>query len=237
MLSLLSGVAAAAAAAYAGYATMAPESQLYGRTLTHGSDPGQMALTYDDGPNDPHTLRLLDLLAEHQAKATFFLIGKYVRQRPEIVRAIRSAGHVIGNHTDTHPNLVLVSGRRLREELETCRKALEDATGESTPWFRPPFGGRRPNVLRTARKLQMVPVMWSVTGFDWNAKSADEIVARVVRQIEARSRKQSEIVLLHDGSHLGFGTDRRFTIEATHALLDRYSACKKFVAVPDLVRA
>ena len=235
MLSLLTGVAAAAAAAYAGYATMAPESQLYGRTLTHGSDPGQMALTYDDGPNDPHTLHLLDLLAEHQATATFFLIGKYVRQRPEIVRAIRSAGHVIGNHTDTHPNLVLVPAKRLREELETCRKALEDTIGESILWFRPPFGGRRPNVLRTARKLGMEAVMWSVTGFDWNAKSADQIVATVARQIEARSRKQSEIVLLHDGSHRGFGTDRRFTVEATRALLERYSQ-KKFVSLSELTR-
>ena len=77
---------------YAGYATMAPASQLYGRTLTHGSDPSQMALTFDDGPNDPHTLRLLDVLAKHNARATFFLIGKYVRQRPDIVRAIAGRG-------------------------------------------------------------------------------------------------------------------------------------------------
>src|ERR1700761_6518351 len=97
------------AASYAGYATMAPGSQLYGRTLTHGSDPHQMALTYDDGPNDPHTLRLLDVLAKHKVRATFFLIGKYVRQRPDIVRAIAAAGHEIDNHTDSHPNLILVS--------------------------------------------------------------------------------------------------------------------------------
>ena len=121
----------AAAASYAGYATMAPGSQLYGRTLTHGSDPSQMALTFDDGPNDPHTLRLLDVLAKHEAKATFFLIGKYVRQRPEIARAILAAGHEIGNHTYSHPNLIFVSAARLRQELEDCRKALEDALGPS----------------------------------------------------------------------------------------------------------
>jgi peptidoglycan-N-acetylglucosamine deacetylase len=233
MLPLLSAVTAAAAAAYAGYATMAPQSQLYGRTLTHGSDPEQMALTYDDGPNDPHTLRLLDVLAEHQAKATFFLIGKYVRQRPDLARAIRSAGHVIGNHTETHPNLILVSGPRLRQELEDCRKALEDAVGEPITWFRPPFGGRRPDVLRTARKLGMEAVMWSVTGFDWNAKSADQIVGRMVRQIESRPQRQSEIILLHDGSHRGFGADRQFTVEATRALLRRYSS-KRFVSIPEL---
>ena len=136
-------LASAAAASYAGYATMAPTSQLYGRTLTHGSDPNQIALTFDDGPNDPHTMHLLDVLAKHNAKATFFLIGKYVRQRPEIARAILAAGHEIGNHTDSHPNLILVSAARLRQELADCSKALEDALGKkshafSTAFWRPP---------------------------------------------------------------------------------------------------
>ena len=225
---------AAAAAGYAGYASMAPESQLYGHTLTHGSDPGQMALSYDDGPNDPHTQNLLDLLAEHQAKATFFLIGKYIRHRPDLVRAIRSAGHAIGNHTESHPNLIFTSARQVNEELESCSKALQDATGEATSWFRPPFGGRRPEVLRIARKLGLQPVMWSVTGYDWSAESSRAIINKVVKQVEGRSRKRGEIILLHDGSHLSFGADRHFTIEATRVLLKKYSAEKRFVSVPDL---
>jgi peptidoglycan-N-acetylglucosamine deacetylase len=226
----------AAATAYAGYATMAPRSQLYGRTITHGSDPSQLALTFDDGPNDPHTLRLLDVLAKHNAKATFFLIGKYVRQRPDIVRAIAAAGHEIGNHTDSHPNLILVSAARLRQELSGCSKALEDALGTKITLFRPPFGGRRPNVLRTARRMGLSPVMWSVTGYDWSAKSAAEIVEKVNRQIDPGPKGRGEIVLLHDGGHLAFGTDRSCTVEATRLLLQRYSA-RKFVAVTVLVQA
>src|SRR5262252_11184416 len=197
---LTSSLVAAAAASYAGYATMAPTSQLYGRTLTHGADPAQIALTFDDGPNDPHTLHLLDVLARHQAKATFFLIGQYVRRRPEIARAVQAAGHAIGNHTYSHPNLIFLSAAQLRRELEDCRKALEDAIGAPAPLFRPPFGGRRPNVLRTARAMGLEPVMWSVTGFDWNANSAESIVNKVVTQVDRR--QQGEIVLLHDGSHL-----------------------------------
>jgi peptidoglycan-N-acetylglucosamine deacetylase len=216
---------------------MAPGSQLYGRTLTHGSDPKQMALTYDDGPNDPHTLHLLDLLAQHGAKATFFLIGKYVRSRPEIARAIRDAGHSVGNHTYNHPNLIFVSARRLRQELEDCRKALEDAIGAPAPLFRPPFGGRRPNVLRTARAMGLEPVMWSITGYDWSARSAEAIVGIVTSQVDRRSRRQGEIVLLHDGSHLGFGTDRSRTVAATRVLLEKYSAAgKRFVPVLELKR-
>jgi peptidoglycan/xylan/chitin deacetylase (PgdA/CDA1 family) len=224
-----------AAASYAGYATMAPGSQLYGRTLTHGSDPNQIALTYDDGPNDPHTLHLLDVLAKHNAKATFFLIGKYVRQRSEIARAIQAAGHEIGNHTDSHPNLIFVSAARLRQELEDCRKSLEDALGARTSLFRPPFGGRRPNVLRTARAMGMEPVMWSVTAYDWSAKSPEAIVDKVARQVESRKKQQAEIVLLHDGGHLAFGADRGHTVEASRRLLERY-ADKKFVAISRLSR-
>jgi peptidoglycan-N-acetylglucosamine deacetylase len=236
LLALYSTLASAAAAAsYAGYATMAPASQLYGRTLTRGRDPMQMALTFDDGPNDPYTLHLLDLLAKQQAKATFFLIGKYVRQRPEIARAIQAAGHAIGNHTYNHPNLIFVSAARLRQELEDCRKALEDAIGAPAPLFRPPFGGRRPNVLQTARSLGLEPVMWSLTAYDWNAKSAEAIVRNVVTRMDSRWRRQSEIVLLHDGSHLGFGADRGHTVEATRILLERYSVRrKKFVSVQEL---
>lgn len=223
----------AAAASYAGYATMAPASQLYGRTLTHGSDPNQIALTYDDGPNDPHTLHLLDVLAKHGAKATFFLIGKYVRQGPEIARAIQAAGHEIGNHTYNHPNLVFVSAARLRQELEDCRKALEDALGARPLLFRPPFGGRRPIVLRTAHAMGMRPVMWSVTAYDWSAQSPEAIVDKVTQQVDLRRKLQAEIVLLHDGGHRVFGTHRGHTVEASRRLLERYAG-KKFVAVGDL---
>ncbi len=227
--------AAAAGVSYAGYATMAPSSQLYGRTLTHGSDPSQMALTFDDGPNDPHTMHLLDVLAKHNAKATFFLIGKYVRQRPDIARAILAAGHEIGNHTDSHPNLILVSAARLRQELADCTKSLEDALGQKVTLFRPPFGGRRPNVLRTARRMGLSPVMWSVSGYDWSAKSAAEIVEKVSRQLDSRQKPQGEIVLLHDGGHLAFGTDRGLRSKLPGKLLERY-ADKQFVTVSGLTK-
>jgi peptidoglycan/xylan/chitin deacetylase (PgdA/CDA1 family) len=226
-------IALISVASYAGYATMAPGSQLYGRTLTHGSDPNQMALTYDDGPNDPYTLHLLDVLAKHNARATFFLIGKYVRQRPEIVRAIAAAGHEIGNHTESHPNLIFASAKKLRQELQNCNKALEDALGKKVTLFRPPFGGRRPNVLRTARAMGLLPVMWSVSSYDWSAESSEVIIGKVARQLESHRKPQGEIILLHDGGHLAFGTDRGYTVEATRHLLEKYEN-KRFIAVSGL---
>lgn len=233
MFPLLTGLGALAAASYAGYATMAPQSQLYGRTLTHGRDPQRMALTFDDGPNDPYTLELLELLAKYQAAATFFLIGAYVRKRPDIVRAIHEAGHAIGNHTFTHPNLIFVPSARLHQELDDCGKALEDTIGDRVTLFRPPFGGRRPAVLRAARSRGLTPVMWSVTSYDWSAKSAEMIVSKVDSQVRSH---RGEIVLLHDGSHLAFGTDRRYTVDATRQLLEKYSAAgKRFVTVREMM--
>src|SRR5215472_190512 len=123
LASLLAGTAAVAAA----YQSMSPTGQWYGRTFT-GLAQGtkKLALTYDDGPNDPHTLRLLEVLDRHQVRATFFMIGQFVRERPEIARAVAEAGHVIGNHTFTHPNLIFSSTRETRVELGECERILSD---------------------------------------------------------------------------------------------------------------
>ncbi len=154
MLPTLLGLTAVAAASAAGYQSMAPTGQWFGRTFASGNHGSkQIALTFDDGPNDPHTLKLLDVLAKHSVRATFFMIGRYVQQRPEIARAVAQAGHVIGNHTFTHPLLIFKSAAQTRAELLDCRSALQDAIGQHSNLFRPPFGGRRPATLRIAHEL------------------------------------------------------------------------------------
>jgi prepilin-type processing-associated H-X9-DG protein len=125
------------------YAGLSPTSQLFGHTILAGNDPTEAALTYDDGPNDVATDALLDLLARHNARATFFMIGRFVRQRPEIVRRVHAAGHLIGNHTDTHVWLSFQSSRVIREQLLACNQALEDAIGAPIHYLRPPHGARR----------------------------------------------------------------------------------------------
>ncbi len=211
---------------------MAPTGQWYGRTFTglpRGSK--QLALTYDDGPNDPHTQHLLDVLAKHDVKATFFLMGKYVRQRPDIVRDVVQAGHVIGNHTFTHPNLIYKSGGLVREELLQCTQAITDAVGEHSKLFRPPFGGRRPVTLRVAREVGLLPVMWNVTGFDWNATSVEYIEKKVTSKVCG-----GNVILLHDGSHRAFGFDRSRSVIATDRLIARYKAeGYEFVTVPEMM--
>jgi peptidoglycan/xylan/chitin deacetylase (PgdA/CDA1 family) len=216
--ALIALTAAAAAASAAGYQSMAPTGQWYGRTFAGGvRGSKQIALTYDDGPNDPHTLKLLDVLAKHAVRATFFMIGRYVRERPDIVRAVVQAGHVIGNHTFTHPLLIFKSAKQTRMELDYCRQALDDAIGKHSNLFRPPFGGRRPATLRIARELGLETVMWNVTGYDWSALPA----AVIEKKVEGRMRG-GDVILLHDGGHRAMGADRAQTVMATENLIRRY---------------
>ncbi len=228
------GAAGILAAGGCAYASTAPESQLFGRTIIAGRDPGEFALSYDDGPNDSWTSPLLDLLARHSVRATFFLIGRYVRQRPDLVREIRDAGHRIGNHTVTHPWLAVESPRRVREELTGCNAALEDATGEPVRFFRPPHGSRRPDVLRAARDLGLTPVMWNAMGYDWRTNiTAGQIAAHLERGIARNQRRgRGSNLLLHDGSHLAMGADRSQSVEATRLILERYPPAKiRYVTV------
>jgi len=221
-------LAAATVAVTAGltltYAALSPGSQLFGHTILAGTDPTEAALTYDDGPNDAATDALLELLAQRNARATFFMIGRFVAQRPEIVRRVHAAGHLIGNHTQTHPWLSFLSARAIREELRACNQALEDILGAPVHYLRPPHGARRPEVFRAAAELGLKIVQWNAMGYDWQPIPADRIVANVTRGLNrARRHHTAANILLHDGHQQGIGTDRSATIQATSTLLDRFA--------------
>jgi peptidoglycan-N-acetylglucosamine deacetylase len=234
MLPTLIGLTAAAAATAAGYQSMAPAGQCYGRTFVAGiRGSKKIALTYDDGPNDPHTWQMLEVLARHSVRATFIMIGHYVQQRPDIARAVAQAGHVIGNHTFTHPLLIFKSEAETRLQLVDCHQALQDAVGEHSNLFRPPFGGRRPATIKIARELGLRTVMWNVTGYDWNAPPAAVIEKKVARQIRG-----GDVILLHDGGHRAFATDRAQSVIASDNLVRRYKdQGYEFVTVPEMIAA
>jgi peptidoglycan/xylan/chitin deacetylase (PgdA/CDA1 family) len=206
------------------YAALSPQSQLFGQTLIAPRNPNEIALTYDDGPNDIVTERLLDLLAQHNIRATFFLIGNFARQRPQIVRAIAASGHLIGNHTMTHPWLAWQSSARIRQELSGCNAILEDILGISIRYFRAPHGARRPAVLHIARSLGLTPVQWNILPGDWKPIGAEAIASRTIRAV-TRNQQQNRAsnIVLHDGGQAGLGQPRLPTVEATKLLLEKYS--------------
>ena len=212
---------------------MSPTGQWFGRAFCGSPGAGKnLALTFDDGPNDPHTLRLLDVLSKHDVRATFFLIGRFVNQRPDIVREIARREHVIGNHTFTHPRLIFLPAARVREEILQCREAIRDAVGEHSNLFRPPWGGRRPGTFRIVRQLRLEPIMWNVTGFDWNAPSVDYIKQKVSKA------RGGDVILLHDGGHRAFGTDRSKTVDAVDQMIVRFkSEGRGFATIPEMMQA
>lgn len=227
------GAAATLVSGGLSYAANWPTSQIFGRTLIAGNDAREVALTFDDGPNDAATPQLLEVLARHGVRATFFMMGSFARQRPEIVRAVAAAGHVVGNHTTTHPKLSVTSAGRVRQELAECTAVLEEITGAKVEFFRPPFGARRPGVLRMARELGLAPVMWNVTGYDWEAIGVEAIVANLQDGIEKNRRRGcGSNLLLHDGGHRAMGTKRMDTVRAVDRLLTAHAGSEtRFVTL------
>ena len=228
------GAVGAAGLALGGYAYAAvwPTSQIFGPTLIAPQRPDELALTFDDGPNPAWTPQLLDVLAAHDVHATFFMVGKFAQAEPALVRRIADAGHLVGNHSWSHPNLARTAATRVREELRTTSDTLAQIIGTPVRVFRPPFGARRPIVLRIARELGLTPVTWNAMTDDWSEPSADRIAASLIRKIERnRQRGMASNVVLHDGGHRGLGANRGPSVKAAEQLLVRYRAEHAFVTL------
>jgi len=234
-LAELASIAAfVGASATAGYFLegLRPTSQLFGRCLVAPPNPQEIALTFDDGPNPRWTPQLLDLLARFNVRATFFLIGQFAVKQRDLVRRTHEAGHLIGNHTWTHPNLFRTDRWQTRKELDETTNRLQQITGTRVRFFRPPFGARRVHTLLIARELGLIPVTWNVIGNDWDAPSTEAIVQRVTRLADKNHRRgQATNLVLHDGGHRSLDADRSRTVVATGDLLARYTPSRHFVTL------
>jgi len=153
-----------------------------------------VALTFDDGPHPEFTPALLDLLARHRARASFFVVGARVDEFPEIVRRIVADGHTVGTHTYDHIEITRLRGEALATELGRGRRALSQATGVDSPLFRPPRGRVDWSRLRAVARLGYVTVHWSRTYSDYRLDGPGPLRARIT----ASPMRAGDIVLLHD---------------------------------------
>lgn len=235
-LTLAAASAAAAIAAVAAtitYGINGAESQVFGPTLVGPPRPHQLALTFDDGPNPTATPRLLEILARHRVRATFFLLGDFVLQEPALTRQIAAAGHLIGNHTMSHPFLPRCSPIRIQAELAGCNRVLEDTLGTSVTLFRPPHGGRSPAVFRAAAALGLTTVQWNLMVDDWTPVPSATILERMEQGLARnRRRRRGTNIVLHDGGQAGLGQPRLPTVEAVEFLLTRLPPQTEFVTPP-----
>jgi peptidoglycan-N-acetylglucosamine deacetylase len=235
------------AAGVAAWGAVQSTSQMFGAALCRTPDRKQIALTFDDGPNPAITPRLLALLERRNARATFFLVGRFARACPELVREIAARGHAIGNHTETHANLVLSLPRRVEDEIVRCQTsivgALGSAASEPPKWLRPPFGYRLPHVWTAARRAGLSGViMWSLTAYDWKPQAPTRLIARLARVAQRRASSAGaaggEIVLLHEGDFRRLGADHGHLLIALEHWLPRWQdAGFEFVTIDQVAGA
>jgi peptidoglycan/xylan/chitin deacetylase (PgdA/CDA1 family) len=245
--------AVTAATALTTYAARYPSAQLLGHVTAQTNSPRKLAITFDDGPNPSITLKLLDLLDLHKTRATFFVIGQYATQHPDLLRETIARGHQIGNHTHTHPNLFWSSPTQTRDELTRCNDAISAALHASpspsptppTRWFRPPFGWRNPWLASAARTLNLQVVTWTLLPGDWRAPTDAWLIHRI-RPIAARFERAQhrpvvrntagDILCLHDGNHRAQNADRTHTLAALEHWLPRWrDAGLEFVTMDQAV--
>jgi peptidoglycan-N-acetylglucosamine deacetylase len=177
--------------------------------------PRTVAITFDDGPHPDGTPRMLEILAEHEALATFFLAGEQVVKRPELARRILEEGHAIGLHGYRHRPHPSRGAAAIADDFERATAAIEDATGIVPRLHRPPYGIYSPASLRLARERGLQPLMWSRWGKDWRKfTTAARITARAVGDIQ-----DGDVILLHDADFYSSVRSHQRTAAALPAIL------------------
>ncbi len=206
------------------WGTLWPRSRLYSPVLSRlPVAEKRVWLTIDDGPSD-QTMEILDLLDQHAAKATFFLVGERAAARPELVRDIAARGHGIGNHSHTHPSAWFwaLGPRRMRGEIARCQAALQAITGTAPRWFRAVVGMANPFTVAPMRDHGLARAAWNARGFDAVVPDPVTVVSRIERDLAPGA-----IVLLHEGARHGRN------VEAIALLLRRMQALGYGTVLPE----
>jgi peptidoglycan/xylan/chitin deacetylase (PgdA/CDA1 family) len=173
-----------------------------------------VVLTFDDGPDVVYTPKILDVLAQYDAKATFFEIGKNVNRHPELTKRIHDAGHSVQNHTWTHADLRKLAAAAFRQQVTSTDQAIRAQIGTTPGCLRPPYGGMDATVRRRAKALGKDLVVWTIDSRDWTKPGTSAIVQHVLKGVHNGS-----VILMHDG-----GGNRTQTVAALPVILKSLKA-------------
>jgi peptidoglycan/xylan/chitin deacetylase (PgdA/CDA1 family) len=159
-----------------------------------GDKKNPICLTFDDGPDPAYTQKILDILADFDIKATFFVLGRAAEQFPNLIEQMASAGHSIGNHSYSHHHPWMISSDRAKHEVAYTTAIIKKITGSAPRWFRPPFGRLRTAMRKQASNEKMATVLWSHSIIDWGPLGTETGISNRLQHIEP-----NDIILMHDG--------------------------------------
>jgi peptidoglycan/xylan/chitin deacetylase (PgdA/CDA1 family) len=195
-----------------------PAAGWFGQTVSHGPrNSGDVALTFDDGPNVSTTLALASILEEHGVRGTFFSVGKAVDARPDITSDLVARGHLVGNHSYLHDSIRWLDPRY--PELGRAERTIATRADVCPAFFRPPHGQHTPFMARTVRRADMTMVTWDVSATDWSVNDPTKIADTVLSRVRSGS-----IVDLHDGLDGRVDVDRTVLLRAVPLILDGLAA-------------
>ncbi|MFF7790273.1 polysaccharide deacetylase family protein [Streptomyces sp. NPDC007991] len=181
-----------------------------------------MVLTFDDGPDPRYTPAILDTLAEYDVRAMFFVCGEMAVDNKVLLARMADEGHVVGNHTWSHPLLTRLTRRQIRSQMERTCDVIEEAYGERPEWFRAPYGAWNRAAFQLGAELGMEPLAWTVDTLDWTTPGTRSIVDRV-----ERGAAPGVVVLSHDA-----GGDRSQSVHALRRYLPELLDSGYHVTVP-----
>jgi peptidoglycan-N-acetylglucosamine deacetylase len=197
------------------YAVFERRAPVFGRIVSRGLPRSPaIAITFDDGPTEPYTSQILDVLRQFGAKATFFVLGARATHAPDVVRRAAREGHEIGNHTWDHAALPLRTPSAMRVTIRRTSDLVDALTGARPRVFRAPFGWRNPWLDTAARREGCQPIAWTVGVYDTDRPGVEAIVSRAIEGFVDGS-----IILLHDGRSLDPEPDASQVVEALPHIL------------------
>ncbi|MEE1013792.1 MAG: polysaccharide deacetylase family protein [Clostridia bacterium] len=186
-------------------------------------DEKVLSISFDAAWGADDTMNLIDILGKYDVKATFFVVGSWVDEFPDAVKALSDAGHEIMNHSNSHPHMTQISKEKMKEEVETCNQKIEAITGRKPNLFRAPYGDYNNDVVQAVRECGSYTIQWDVDSLDWKNLSAQEITKRVTEKV-----KPGSIVLFHNAA--------LHTPEALPGIIEKIqSDGYKFVPISELI--
>lgn len=191
-------------------------------------DVKQVALTFDDGPDSQYTPQILDILKEEEVKATFFLIGSRAELFPDVVRRMVREGHIVGNHTMEHPNIIKLNKMETEKAILDAEEAFLEMTGYRTCLFRPPYGSVSEEDVKEIKGLGYKIIAWNVDSLDWKSLTAEQVKTNILENV-----KEGSIILQHSS-----GSEKENLSGSVGALRDVITTLKKegykFVTIPEM---